>query len=71
MRYITLIYNYTSEIKDAYMINLDATGTCHCLNIQTELQSKPFCRYYSTTLIEVPSPQEREQIKKKQYIKLY
>lgn len=43
----------------------------HVIVFQTELQSKPFCRYYSTTLIEVPNPQEREQIKKKQYIKLY
>lgn len=59
------------EITDAYMINLNATGTCHCLNIQADLQSKPFCRYYSTTLIEVPNPQEREKIKKKQYIKVY
>lgn len=59
------------EIEDAYVINLNATGTCHCLNIQTDLQSKPFCRYYSTTLTEVPNPQEREKIKKKQCIKVY
>lgn len=32
---------------------------------------KPFCRYYSTALIEVPIPEEREEIKKKQCIKLY
>lgn len=31
------------EIKDAYMINPNASGTCHCLNIQTDLKSKPFC----------------------------
>lgn len=49
------------EIRDAYMINHNAAGTCHCLNIQTDLQSKPFCRYYSTTLTEVPNPQEGER----------
>lgn len=31
------------EIKDAYMIDLNATGTCHCLNIQTDVQSEPYC----------------------------
>lgn len=60
-----------SEIRDAYMINRNATGTCHCLNIQTDLQSKPFCRYYSTTLTEVPNPREKGKIKKKQCIKVY
>lgn len=31
------------EIKDAYMINLNATGTPgHCLYIQTYLKSQPF-----------------------------
>lgn len=38
------------KIRDAYMISRNAVGTCHCLSIQTDLQSKPFCRYYSTTL---------------------
>lgn len=59
------------EIKDAYMIYLNAFGTCHCLNIQTDLKSKPFCQHYSATLIEVPDPQEREEIKKKHCIKVY
>lgn len=59
------------KIKDAYMSSQNAGGTCNCLNIQADLQSKPFCRYYSTTPIEVPNPQEREKIKKKQCIKVY
>lgn len=59
------------EITDAYMINRNAPGTCHCLNIQADLQSKPFCRYYSTTPAEVSNPQEREKIKKKRCIKVH
>lgn len=59
------------EIRDAYMINFNAAGTCHCLNIQTDGESKPFCRYYSRALIEVPNPQEkRGEIKKKHCIKV-
>lgn len=79
MLYITLMYGESQEseikrmleIRDAYVMNCTATGTCHCLNIQTDLQSKPFCRYYSTTPAEAPNPSEREKIKKKQCIKVY
>ncbi len=59
------------EIKDAYMINRNTAETCHCLIIQTDLQSQPFFRYYHATLTEVSNPQERGKIKKKQCIKVY
>lgn len=50
------------EIRDAYMINRNATPTRHCLNFAARfLQCKPFCRYVSSTPTEVPGPQEREK----------